>query len=174
MCPWTRHLTPIALEKKVCKYHEYIYILVMEQWLRESIQTSWLITHVVTLQLYSSWIYTQYPLLTGLRKCQTLCYEMKLSSCALIYMIFPLIYNLIGVHLWFIQLIGHYWERHTPVYIRSQSWQCMSKQNPSHEIKGILRRALRQDCIDGQIWGRVPKHFCITEGPQEHSGLHNS
>ena len=55
-------------------------------------------------------------------------------------------------------------ERHTPVYIRSYSWQCMSDQNPSHEVEGIVRRAQRQDCIEAQIWGRVPKkcmeHWC--------------
>ena len=32
-------------------------------------------------------------------------------------------------------------ERHTPVYIRSHSWQRMSKQKPSHEVKIIVRRA---------------------------------
>ena len=32
----------------------------------------------------------------------------------------------------------------------------MSEQKPSHEVKGIVRRALRQDCFEAQIWGRVP------------------
>ena len=30
----------------------------------------------------------------------------------------------------------------------------------------IVRRALRQDCFEAQIWGKVPKHFCSIEGPQ--------
>ena len=32
----------------------------------------------------------------------------------------------------------------------------MSEQNPSHEVEGIVRRAQRQDCVEAQIWGRVP------------------
>ena len=40
---------------------------------------------------------------------------------------------------------------HTPVYRRSHSWQCMSEQKPSHEVQGIVRRALRQDCVEAQI-----------------------
>jgi hypothetical protein len=42
----------------------------------------------------------------------------------------------------------------------------MSEQKPSHEVKGIVRRAPRQDCVEAQIWGRVPKHFCTIEGPK--------
>ena len=37
-------------------------------------------------------------------------------------------YNLIGVHLWSIQLIEHDLERHTFVYIRSHRWQGTSEQ----------------------------------------------
>ena len=33
----------------------------------------------------------------------------------------------------------------------------MSEQKPSQEVKCIVRRALRQDCVDAQIWGRVQK-----------------
>ena len=51
---------------------------------------------------------------------------------------------------------------HTSVYIRSHSWQCMSLQKPSHEVEGIVRRAQRQDCVEGQIWGRVPKNVCTV------------
>uniref|UniRef100_A0AAZ3QFM7 Transposase Tc1-like domain-containing protein n=1 Tax=Oncorhynchus tshawytscha TaxID=74940 RepID=A0AAZ3QFM7_ONCTS len=36
----------------------------------------------------------------------------------------------------------------------------MSEQKPSHEFKGIVRRAPRQDRVEAQIWGTVPKHFC--------------
>ena len=46
-------------------------------------------------------------------------------------------YSLIGVHLWYIQLIGHDLERHTPVYIRSHSWQCMSEHKPSMKSKEL-------------------------------------
>ena len=59
----------------------------------------------------------------------------------------------------------------TPDYIRSHSWQCMSEQKPSPEVKGIVHRVPRQDCVEAQIWGRVPKNVCSIEGPQEHSGL---
>ena len=47
----------------------------------------------------------------------------------------------------------------------------MSEQKPSHEVKGIVRRAPRQDCVEAQIWGRLPKQFYSIEGPQEHSDL---
>ena len=46
----------------------------------------------------------------------------------------------------------------------------MSEQKPSHEMEGIVRRTPRQDCVEVQIWGRVPTHLCSIEGPQEHSG----
>ena len=49
-------------------------------------------------------------------------------------------YNLIGKHLWWIQLIGHALERHTPVYLSSHSWQCMSDQKPTHEVETGLCR----------------------------------
>ena len=52
--------------------------------------------------------------------------------------------------------------------------QCMLKQKPRHEVKGIVRRAPRQDCVEAQICERVPKNVCSIEGPQEHSGLHHS
>ena len=50
----------------------------------------------------------------------------------------------------------------------------MSEQKPSHEVEGIVRRGLRQDCVEAQIWGRVAKNVCSIEDPQEHSGLHHS
>jgi hypothetical protein len=46
----------------------------------------------------------------------------------------------------------------------------MSEQKPSFEVKGIVRRAQRQDSVEAQIWGRFPKNVCSTEGPQEHRG----
>ena len=39
-----------------------------------------------------------------------------------------------------------FWKAPTCLY-RSQSWQCMSEQKPSHEVDGIVCRALRQDCV---------------------------
>ena len=54
------------------------------------------------------------------------------------------------------------WKGHTSVYIRSPSWQCMLEQKPSHEVKGIVRRAPRQDYVKAQI--------CSIESPQEHGG----
>ena len=41
----------------------------------------------------------------------------------------------------------------------------MLEQKPSHEVEGIVRRAQRQDRVEAQIWGMVPKHFCSIEGP---------
>ena len=58
------------------------------------------------------------------------------------------------------------WTWFGKAHIKSHSWQCVSKQKPSHEVEGIVHRASRQDCVDAQIWGRVPKHFCIIEGLQ--------
>ena len=77
--------------------------------------------------------------------------------------LFPLItlemFLQLGVHLWYIQLIGHDLERHTPVYISSHSWQCMSEQKQSHEVEGIARRAPRQGCVEAQICGSIPITF---------------
>jgi hypothetical protein len=41
----------------------------------------------------------------------------------------------------------------------------MSEQKPNHEVEGIVRRALRRDCVEAQISGRGPKHFCRIEDP---------
>ncbi len=70
------------------------------------------------------------------------------------------LYTLIGVHLWWIKLFGHDLERHTPVYIRSHSWQCISEQNPSHEVKGTACTQ-RLDCAEAQIWGRLQKDSAL-------------
>jgi hypothetical protein len=42
----------------------------------------------------------------------------------------------------------------------------MSEQKPSHEVEGIVRRALRQDSILAQIWGRVPKMSAVLKVPK--------
>ena len=72
-----------------------------------------------------------------LRKCsEPLQWDSKLSSGASFFHWSSLrcFYNLIG---------AHDLERHTPVYIRSHSWQCMSEQKPSHEVQAIVGRAPR-------------------------------
>ena len=65
-----------------------------------------------------------------------------------------------------ILLIGHDLERHTPVYIRSHSWQCMTvhvRAQTKHGVKGIVCRPPRQDCLEDEIWGRVQNNFCCFE-----------
>ena len=42
----------------------------------------------------------------------------------------------------------------------------MSEQKPSHEVKGIVRRAQRQDCVKAQICGRVPKCSAALKVPK--------
>jgi hypothetical protein len=63
---------------------------------------------------------------------------------------------------------------HTSLYKVSQLTVHVSAKKTSHEVEGIVRKAPRQDYVETQIWGSVPKNVCIIEGPQEHSGLHNS
>ena len=52
------------------------------------------------------------------------------------------------------------------LYIRYHSWQCMSEQNPSHAVEGILCRAPTYDCIEAQIWGRVPNLSAALKVPK--------
>ena len=47
----------------------------------------------------------------------------------------------------------------------------MSEQKPNHEVEGIVCIAPRHDFVEEHIWGRVPKHFCSIEGPQQHSDI---
>jgi hypothetical protein len=47
----------------------------------------------------------------------------------------------------------------------------MSAQNPSHKFKGVVCRALRQDCVEAQIGGRVQKMSAALKVPKN-SGLH--
>ena len=63
-------------------------------------------------------------------------------------------------------MIGHDLKRHTPVYLRSHSWQCMSEQRRSHEVEGIVHRALRQDCVEGQIWEGYQKRSAAVKVPK--------
>ena len=35
----------------------------------------------------------------------------------------------------------------------------MSEQKPSHGVEGIVCRPPRHECVEAQIWGRVPKQF---------------
>ena len=39
-------------------------------------------------------------------------------------------------------------------------------ERPSHEVEGIVRRAPRQDCVETQIWGRVPKMSAALKVPK--------
>ena len=50
------------------------------------------------------------------------------------------------------------------VHVRAQT---------KHEVKGIVCRPPRQDCLEEQIWGRVQKKCCCFERPNENSGLHH-
>jgi transposase len=42
----------------------------------------------------------------------------------------------------------------------------MSEQKSSHVVGGIVQRALRQDCVEAQIWGRVPKKSAALKVPK--------
>ena len=65
-----------------------------------------------------------------------------------------------------IQLIGHDMERNTPVYIRSHGRQCMSEQKLSHEVKEIACWALRQDCVEAEIWEGYQKMSTALKVPK--------
>ena len=40
---------------------------------------------------------------------------------------------------------------HTPVYVRSHIWHCMSELKPNHEVEGFVRRAPWQDCVSTDL-----------------------
>jgi hypothetical protein len=42
----------------------------------------------------------------------------------------------------------------------------MSGQKPSQEVKGIVSRAPRQDCVEVQIWGRAPNISAVFKVPK--------
>ena len=42
----------------------------------------------------------------------------------------------------------------------------MSEQKPNHEFEGIVCRAPRQDCVEAQIWERVPKMSAALKVPK--------
>jgi hypothetical protein len=88
-----------------------------------------------------------------------LLWDSKLSSGASCFhcSLLRCFYNFIGVF-WEMQLIGHDLGRHTPGYIRFNSWQCMSEQKPSHEVEGIIR-ALRQHCVEVQVTKTFLQHW---------------
>jgi hypothetical protein len=71
-------------------------------------------------------------------------------------------------------LIGHDLERHTPAYIRPTVDSACQRKNVNYEVEGIVRRAPREDLVEKQIWGRVPKNISSIEDLQKHSGLHYS
>ena len=41
----------------------------------------------------------------------------------------------------------------------------MPEQEQSHEVERNVRRAQRQDCVEAQIWGRVPKMSAALKVP---------
>ena len=42
----------------------------------------------------------------------------------------------------------------------------MSEQNPSHEVEGIVCRALRQRCVEAQIWEGCKKKSAALKVPK--------
>ena len=50
--------------------------------------------------------------------------------------------------------------------MRSHSWQCISEQQPSHEVEGTVCRAQKQDCVEAQIWGRLQKNSAALKVPK--------
>ena len=56
------------------------------------------------------------------------------------------------------------WNNYCSHCIRSHGWQCISEQKPSHEVEGTACRAQRQDCVEAQIWRRLP-NWAIWGGP---------
>ena len=42
----------------------------------------------------------------------------------------------------------------------------MSEQKQSHEVEGIVCRAPRQDCVEAQIYGRVPTQYVTFKVPK--------
>jgi len=61
-----------------------------------------------------------------------------------------------------IQLIGHEFERHKPVYIRSQRWQLISEQKPSHEVEGTACRAQTGLCWDRDLGKATKNQLHVT------------
>jgi hypothetical protein len=42
----------------------------------------------------------------------------------------------------------------------------MSEQKPIHEVKGIVHRAPRQDCVEAQIWEGYQKMYAAWKVPK--------
>ena len=49
---------------------------------------------------------------------------------------------------------------------------CMSEHKLSHEVEGIVCRAQRQDCVEAQIWGRLPSRRTTISAALRQSGLY--
>ena len=56
---------------------------------------------------------------------------------------------------------------HTCLYTVPQLTVHVRTKNQAMRSKAFPSRAPRQICVEAQIWGRVPKHFCSIEGPQD-------
>ena len=67
-------------------------------------------------------------------------------------------------------MIGLDLESHTPVYIRSHNWQCISEPSPWGQ-RNFLQSSETGLCQSTDL-GKVTKKFCWIERSQEHSGLH--
>ena len=153
--------------------------------LSESLQTPFLFPHFVTLQPYSkmytffpSSIYTQYYIMTKrqqvFRNASTFIttflhkysdpflWDLKLSSRAFCFHWS----SLRCFYKWLESTFGQFnW---------SHSWQCMSEQKPSYELKE-LSVELRDRIVSRHRSGEgYQNKFCNIEGSQEHSGLHHS
>lgn len=55
---------------------------------------------------------------------------------------------------------------HTPVYVRSQGWRCMSKHRPSMKTKGLYIDFWDR-IVSRHKAGRLQKTFCCFEGSNE-------
>ena len=77
--------------------------------------------------------------------------------------LFPLIILEMFLHLdWIppvVKSIDFTWfgQAHNCLYIRSHSWQCMSEQNPSHEVEGIVWKSSETGLCRGTDLGKGTK-----------------
>lgn len=71
-------------------------------------------------------------------------------------------YNLIGLHLWYIQLSAHDFMRYTPVYLKSNN-TCQSKNKDMKSKE--LSADFRNDCFEAQIWKEVQKISAALKVP---------
>ncbi len=118
-----------------------------------------------------SWIHLSTHSYSAFRKTQTLCSNtwnwaqvppISLEHC----------WDVSTSWLESIKLIGHDLERHTPLYKRPHSWQCISERKPSWGQRNCLQSS-ETGLYRGTNLRKATKNFCSTEVSQEHSGFHN-